>query len=116
MSYRGAGFVAVGRRLATPTIPIPATNSEVRVPNGKRVLQDERLRPPTAFHTKAYLFRTADSASPLALMIGSANLTASALAVGAEMATGGQPIVAGVRAVCALAMDDVLTLLDCRRW
>jgi hypothetical protein len=59
-------------------------NAEVRVPNGLVVLASEALRPPSTFHTKAYAFRVSDAASQLALVVGSANITASALATGAE--------------------------------
>jgi hypothetical protein len=63
------------------------SKSEVRIPNGTRVLEDPRLRPPTAFHTKAYLFRARAGLTPTSLVVGSANLTDSALAVGAEIVT-----------------------------
>jgi HKD family nuclease len=60
-------------------------NAEVRVPNGPSVLASPRLQPPNTFHTKSYLFRSATWKSPSALVVGSANLTVSALASGSEV-------------------------------
>lgn len=57
---------------------------EVRVPNGLAVLANRWLRPKVTFHTKAYAFRGESRATPLGLVTGSANLSVSALAVGAE--------------------------------
>jgi HKD family nuclease len=59
-------------------------NAQVRVPNGLAVLAAS-LHPPNTFHAKSYLFRTATWTSPSALVVGSANLTASALAAGSEI-------------------------------
>ncbi|MFJ4286743.1 hypothetical protein ACIPY0_13980 [Paenarthrobacter nicotinovorans] len=72
--------------------------AEVRVPNGRAVLGDPALRPPFAFHAKTFAFRTdeehEETAPDLvravnlkALIVGSANLTASALSTGAEVVT-----------------------------
>jgi len=61
--------------------------SSVRVPNGLAVLANRRLNPPTTFHTKGYLFRRSGARVPLALVVGSANLSVSALGVGAESVT-----------------------------
>lgn len=60
-------------------------NSEVRVPNGESVLTSPQLWPPNTFHAKSYLFRPANWRSPSALVVGSANLTVSALATGSEV-------------------------------
>lgn len=73
-------------------------DAEVRVPNGRAVLGDAALRPPFAFHAKTFSFRTdeqQEARSPdlvralnlKALIVGSANLTASALSTGAEVVT-----------------------------
>jgi HKD family nuclease len=63
-------------------------NSEVRIPNGKAIISGGSwLYPPSTFHTKGYIFRSSTASSPLGLIIGSANLTVSALAVGAEAIT-----------------------------
>lgn len=65
-------------------------NAEVRIPNGRAVLADPSLRPPFAFHAKSYAFRTEEGDNPQtlrALVVGSANLTASALSTGAEVVT-----------------------------
>jgi HKD family nuclease len=50
-------------------------NSEVRVPNGRDVIASQSLQPKITFHTKAYLFRLAGHNCPVAVIIGSANLT-----------------------------------------
>lgn len=60
-------------------------NSAVRVPNGNVVVASPVLRPQNVFHPKAYLFRAGGWSSPSALVIGSANLTVSALATGSEV-------------------------------
>ncbi|MDT3317696.1 hypothetical protein Q9S71_12785 [Microbacterium sp. KSW4-11] len=61
-------------------------NAEVRVPSGRATLASQTFSPPTPFHAKAYLFREAGWAGQSSLVIGSANLTASALATGSEVA------------------------------
>lgn len=58
--------------------------SEVRVPNGQTVIAAKLLRPINTFHTKGYLFRGRGWRAPSGLVIGSANLSVSALATGAE--------------------------------
>lgn len=60
-------------------------NTEVRVPNGRLVLSSPTLRPPNTFHAKTYFFHTEDPREPQALVVGSANLTVSALATGSEV-------------------------------
>lgn len=60
-------------------------NLEVRIPNGQRVLASRRLIPPHTFHAKGYLFRATPLATPQSLIIGSANLSVSALATGSEI-------------------------------
>ena len=62
-------------------------NSEVRIPNARAVLESAILRPPFAFHAKTFLFRGREWFSLKALIVGSANLTASALSTGAEVVT-----------------------------
>lgn len=62
-------------------------SADVRIPNGQAVLASSSLRPPSTFHPKAYLFRGPSWASPSALIVGSANMTVSALATGSEVAT-----------------------------
>lgn len=73
-------------------------NAEVRIPNGRAVLTDPTLRPQSAFHAKAFAFGTDEShglrdlklmkaINLKALIVGSANLTASALSTGAEVVT-----------------------------
>jgi HKD family nuclease len=59
-------------------------HAEVRIPNGLSVVGNRWLRPPATFHTKAYAFRTVDDERSLGLVVGSANMTVSALATGAE--------------------------------
>lgn len=61
-------------------------NTEVRVPGGRATLASEILLPPTPFHAKTYLFRDAGWSGRSSLVIGSANLTVSALATGSEVA------------------------------
>ncbi|MDI6910479.1 hypothetical protein [Nocardioides sp.] len=61
--------------------------AEVRVPNARAVLGSRSLKPPSTFHPKAYLFRGTSWGSPSALVVGSANLTVSALVTGSEVAT-----------------------------
>ncbi|WP_149482646.1 phospholipase D family protein [Mycolicibacterium sp. P1-18] len=61
------------------------SNAEVRIPNGESILASPILRPPSTFHPKSYLFRQAEWRSPSALVVGSANLTVSALATGSEV-------------------------------
>lgn len=63
------------------------SNAQVRVPNGRAVLANRRLSPPTTFHAKSYLFRTASWSSPSSLVVGSANMTVSALGPGSEVVT-----------------------------
>ncbi|WP_104132322.1 hypothetical protein [Cryobacterium sp. M91] len=64
-------------------------NAEVRIPNGRAVLASPTLRPPSAFHAKAFIFLGEELTKgwhrPCALTVGSANLTASALSTGAEV-------------------------------
>lgn len=60
-------------------------NAEVRVPNAHSVVNSINLCPSSTFHAKTYLFRSAEWRSPSALVVGSANLTASALLTGAEV-------------------------------
>jgi HKD family nuclease len=62
-------------------------NAEVRVPNGRAVLRSPSLRPPTPFHAKAFAFRGDQWFKLTGLVVGSANLTASALSTGAEVVT-----------------------------
>jgi HKD family nuclease len=63
-------------------------NAEVRVPNGRAVLASPTLRPPSAFHAKTFVFRNGEGHPFVrALVVGSANLTASALSTGAEVIT-----------------------------
>lgn len=62
-------------------------NAEVRIPNGRSVLESQSLRPPSAFHAKSFAFRAEESHNLSALIVGSANLTASALSTGAEVVT-----------------------------
>ncbi|MFE4835299.1 hypothetical protein ACFRAU_11545 [Arthrobacter sp. NPDC056691] len=67
-------------------------NAEVRIPNGRAVLADSTLRPPSAFHAKTFAFRADDwpefrLLSLKSLIVGSANLTVSALSTGAEVVT-----------------------------
>ena len=63
------------------------SNAEVRIPNGRAVLSSSRLRPPSAFHAKVFLFGLDELPYLRALVVGSANLTASALTTGAEVVT-----------------------------
>ncbi|MEE6388166.1 hypothetical protein V3G71_04865 [Microbacterium paraoxydans] len=63
------------------------SNAEVRTPNGREVLKSAALRPQTAFHAKVYSFGVEQSPHLCALVVGSANLTASALTTGAEVVT-----------------------------
>src|ERR1700733_12351596 len=62
-------------------------NTEVRVPNGLRVLARKHLIPPTTFHAKAYMFGVHHKQVPLAVVAGSANMTVSALVTGGEVVT-----------------------------
>lgn len=62
-------------------------NAEVRIPNGHAVLASPTLRPPSAFHAKVFIFRGEKWYDLSALIVGSANLTASALSTGAEVVT-----------------------------
>lgn len=62
-------------------------NSEVRIPNARAVLDSPTLRPPSAFHAKAFMFRGDEWFTLKGLVVGSANLTASALSTGAEVVT-----------------------------
>ena len=62
-------------------------NAEVRIPNGRAVLASPTLSPPSAFHAKAFAFRGEERHNLSALIVGSANLTASALSTGAEVIT-----------------------------
>lgn len=60
-------------------------HAEVRVPRGKEVLRRPQLRPVRAFHPKCFVVRGSSAAEPAALLIGSANLTGSALTTGTEV-------------------------------
>lgn len=60
-------------------------HSEVRIPNGRQVATTRMLRPTNTFHAKGYLLRGASWSAPLGLVIGSANLSVSALATGSEV-------------------------------
>lgn len=60
-------------------------NAEVRVPNAFEVLASPHLIPRSTFHAKAFVFRGASWNEPCATVVGSANLTASALATGSEV-------------------------------
>lgn len=62
-------------------------NAEVRVPNGRAVVASPTLQPTSAFHAKVFAFRGGQSEKLLGLVVGSANLTASALSTGAEVVT-----------------------------
>ena|ERR1700753_1664742 len=59
-----------------------ATNSQVRVPSGDFLLT-HGLRPRECFHPKLYVFQCHREGS-LALVVGSANLTAGGLGIGVE--------------------------------
>lgn len=63
------------------------SNTEVRIPNGREVLGSAVLRPQTAFHAKVFSFGVEQYPHLRALVVGSANLTASALSTGAEVVT-----------------------------
>ena len=63
------------------------SNSEVRIPNGRAVLKSRTLRPPSAFHAKVFIFRDEAWHELRSLVVGSANLTASALSTGSEVVT-----------------------------
>ncbi|UOQ61184.1 hypothetical protein MUN76_04230 [Leucobacter rhizosphaerae] len=63
------------------------SRAEVRVPNGREVLRSAALQPQTAFHAKVYSFGVEEYPHLRALVVGSANLTASALSTGAEVVT-----------------------------
>lgn len=78
-----SGFTEPDALLALSRLP----NSEVRIPNATDVLKSTALRPARPFHPKAYLFRGATSSMLSALVVGSANLTASAMSTGAEVVT-----------------------------
>lgn len=78
-----SGFTEPAALVKLSSLP----NSEVRIPNADSVLRSSALRPVRPFHPKAYLFRGAASSAPSALMVGSANLTASAMTTGAEIVT-----------------------------
>lgn len=77
------GFTDPGALLQLSEFP----NAEVRVPNGLAVLRSPSLRPPLAFHPKAFAFRGASWFTITGLVVGSANLTASALTTGVEVVT-----------------------------
>lgn len=62
------------------------SNAEVRIPNGHAVVASPILQPPSTFHAKVFAFRGGES-SILCLVVGSANLTASALSTSAEVVT-----------------------------
>ncbi|GGK97267.1 hypothetical protein GCM10007382_16920 [Salinibacterium xinjiangense] len=62
-------------------------NSEVRIPNARAVLDSSVLRPPSAFHAKIFMFGGEEWKDLRALIVGSANVTASALSTGAEVVT-----------------------------
>lgn len=62
-------------------------NAEVRIPNGRAVLESRSLRPPSAFHAKVFAFRGEAWHELRTLVVGSSNLTASALSTGAEVVT-----------------------------
>ncbi len=62
-------------------------NTEVRIPNGREVLSSPALRPQSAFHAKVFSFGVEQYPNLRALVVGSANLTASALSTGAEVVT-----------------------------
>ena len=63
------------------------SNAEVRIANGREVLESADLRPQTAFHAKVFSFGVEQFPHLRALVVGSANLTASALSTGAEVVT-----------------------------
>lgn len=62
-------------------------NAEVRVPNASSVLQSPSLKPRSAFHAKTFAFGGANWYELRSVVVGSSNLTASALSVGAEVVT-----------------------------
>ncbi len=64
------------------------SNSEVRIPNASQVLASPSLLPRATFHAKAFIFRGASWSESCASVMGSANLTASALATGSEIVVG----------------------------
>lgn len=59
--------------------------SEVRIPNGVQVASSAALLPTNTFHAKGYVFRSKVWGAPLGLVVGSANLSVSALATGSEI-------------------------------
>lgn len=59
--------------------------SEVRIPNGEATVTSPGLYPPATFHSKVVLFRRDPWGFPSSLVVGSANLTRSALATGSEV-------------------------------
>lgn len=63
-------------------------NAEVRIPNALAVLRSQKLLPPSTFHPKVFVFRGKSWGEPSAAVIGSANLTRSALATGSEAVVG----------------------------
>lgn len=63
------------------------SGAEIRIPGGREVLRSAALRPKTAFHAKVFSFGVEQYPHLRALVVGSANLTASALSTGAEVVT-----------------------------
>lgn len=78
-----SGFTEPDALVRLAAIP----NSEVRVPNAEAVLARSRLRPIRPFHPKAYLVRDISDVGAAVLLSGSANMTVSAMATGAEVVT-----------------------------
>lgn len=91
---------------------IGVPNSRVRIPGGLAVLASAALRPRVTFHTKAYLFRVNGSEVPAALVVGSANLSANALLVGAECAV----TQAWTQPLTASEMDLLQAPVDFGKW
>jgi hypothetical protein len=74
------GITEPGALAALVALP----NADLRVPNGLATLANEHLMPPQTFHTKAYMFLADGYEVPMAVAVGSANISVSALATGAE--------------------------------
>jgi HKD family nuclease len=88
------------------------SNAHVRIPNGLAVLNTSGLWPPkTTFHTKVYIFHVMGAPVPLGLTIGSANISVSALATGAE-AVAFQAWEGKLSSTDQQLMDDVRPLLE----
>lgn len=60
-------------------------HSEVRVPDGRFVCRARRFQPRSVFHPKVWLVRSEGRGGPMAIVLGSANLSASGLTEGTEV-------------------------------